>query len=79
MIYDDFGGAKDFFAAAVTALIGFDYGLIGVRRILASSDRFMAARIETLAGAFFGFDAMAAEKLMELLESHLHAFTELLW
>jgi hypothetical protein len=30
MIYDDFGGAKDFFAAAIAALKCFEYSLVGL-------------------------------------------------
>jgi hypothetical protein len=78
IVDDNFGWAKDFVPAAVTALEDFDNRVVRLRRIIARGQGFVPVRIEELAETVFAFDAMVPQQLTKLLQGRLHALTELL-
>ena len=76
IVDDHFGRTKNLLPAAVTPLEDFEHDVVGPRRNGAGADSLVAERIKRLAEALFGFDAVLAQELVELLERHLHALAE---
>ena len=50
----------------------------GVGRVVALGNRFMPVRVERLANALLGLDAVLAEQQAQLLQRHLHTLMKLL-
>jgi hypothetical protein len=73
-----FGPAKDFVAAAVTALEDFENRVVLLCGVIARGQGIVPVRIEGLGRDCLRFRCHGAAALVKLLQGHLHAPTELL-
>jgi len=77
VIHHHSGRAKNLFTPAVPALEDLEDRAIRSPRIVTLRYSFMPTRVEDLADALFGLDAMLGEQVEQLSQGHRDALTEL--
>src|SRR5579883_1475025 len=78
IVDNDFSRAKSLLPTTIAALENLQHAMVGSRRIMPGPQSFVAIRVKRLAKVVHRLDAVPAQQLMQLLEGHLNALTEVL-